>query len=49
MITRAKDIEEVQKDHEHFSMKRMLIPNIPGPSLPRRSISSRRSMARGDC
>ena len=31
MITRAKDIEEVQKDHEHFSMKRMLIPNIPRP------------------
>ena len=31
MITRAKDIEAVQKDHEHFSMKRMLIPNVPRP------------------
>jgi cytochrome P450 len=31
MITRAKDIESVQKDYEHFSMKRMLIPNIPRP------------------
>ncbi|VXD04122.1 Cytochrome P450 [Pseudomonas sp. 9AZ] len=31
MITRGKDIEEVQKDHEHFSMKAMLIPNVPRP------------------
>jgi cytochrome P450 len=31
MITRGRDIEEVQKDYEHFSMKGMLIPNNPRP------------------
>jgi cytochrome P450 len=31
MITRATDIEAVQKDHEHFAMKGMLVPNNPRP------------------
>jgi cytochrome P450 len=31
MITRAKDIEAVQKDTDHFSMKGMLVPNNPRP------------------
>jgi cytochrome P450 len=31
MITRAKDIIELQKDHERFSMKGALVPNNPRP------------------
>jgi cytochrome P450 len=31
MVTRADLIEEIQNDYEHFSMRRMLIPNVPRP------------------
>jgi cytochrome P450 len=31
MVTRAKDIEAIQKDSEHFTLRRMHVPPVPRP------------------